>query len=304
MPDPQTGQLYALLSALSFAFGSVFISKGAKSRKDKGVLFSVFVTMLFSFLAWLVLESDQTEFDNSEQWLSGIFWFVMAGLFAMVFGRTLLYTSIRYLGVTRAGSVKRLNPFFAVICAAIFLSEPISGMDLLGMAAIGLAFGLLIYESRGRTQIVHEGETLSPAHYLWGVGSALAYALANVCRKYGLMDFNAPAFGTFISAASGFAFFLVAAVFSTVYRENLKTLFSNINRWLFFSGIFVSIGQIMAFAALYHEKISTVVMINSLEIFLASFLSVVVFRAEIRPQITTYIAAVFATIGVIVVATY
>jgi uncharacterized membrane protein len=304
MPDPQTGQLYALLSALSFSFGSVFISKGAKTRKDKGVLFSVFVTMLFSFVIWYVMEAGETQIDNSEQWLSGVFWFVMAGVFAMVFGRTLLYTSIRHLGVTRAGSVKRLNPFFAVICAYIFLSEPISGMDTLGMGAIGVAFGLLIYESRKRAQTVHEGEILSPTYYLWGVGSALAYALANICRKNGLIDFNAPAFGTFISASSGFVFFMIAAIFSTVYRENLRNLFSNINRWLFLSGIFVSAGQIFLFSALYHEKISTVVMINSLEIFIASFLSVVVFRAEVRPELTTYIAAIFATIGVILVATY
>lgn len=304
MPDPQTGQLFALLSAISFAFGSVFISKGAKSRKDKGVLFSVFVTMLFSFVIWILLEADEMRLENSEQWLSGVFWFVMAGIFAMVFGRSLLYTSIRHLGVTRAGSVKRLNPFFAVICAYIFLSEPITHMDALGMSSIGIAFGLLIYEARKRTHTVHEGETISPRLYLWGVGSALVYALANICRKNGLIDFNAPAFGTFISASSGFVFFLLAAIFSTVYRENLKSLFSNINRWLFLSGIFVSIGQISLFAALYYEKISTVVMINSLEIFIASFLSVVVFRAEIRPELTTYIAALFATIGVVIVATY
>ena len=302
MSESHLGQLLALLSAFSFAFASVFASKGAKSRRDKGVLFSVFVTMAFSLILWLILERDETRFDDTEDWRGGITWFVMAGIFAMVLGRSLLYTSIRYLGVTRAGSVKRLNPFFAVLCAAMFLSEPVTGLDATGMAAIAAAFGILIYESRTRAASALEGETISPLHYLWGVGSALSYALAFVGRKNGLIDFPAPVFGTMVSAASGFAFFTIAAFFSHTYREDLRTLFTNVNRWVFLGGIFVSAGQILNFAALYYERVATVVMINSLEIFIASFLSVVVFRAERRPGIGIYIAAVLATAGVIAVA--
>jgi hypothetical protein len=45
-----------------------------------------------------------------------------------------------------------------------------------------------------------------------------------------------------------------------------------------------------------------VVMIASLEIFISSFLSVVVFRTEARPDLETYIAAAIATAGVIAIA--
>jgi drug/metabolite transporter (DMT)-like permease len=302
MSESQLGQFLALLSAFSFAFGSVFIAKGAKDRGDKGVLFSVFVTMVFSFLLWIILERGDTGRTTSDNWEAGMIWFVLAGIFAMAFGRTLLYTSIQYLGVTRAGSVKRLTPFFSVLCAAIFLSEPITGIDTIGMLIIAIAFGLLIYKSFSGVESAHSGEKISPINYAWGVGSALAYALAYIARKNGLMEINAPVFGTMISAASGFACFGIAAIFTQTYRDNLRYMFSNLNRWLLFSGIFVSVGQILQFAALYYEKVSTVVMINSLEVFMASFLSVVVFRAERRPDLITYIAALLATIGVIAVA--
>jgi len=303
MSEPAFGQLLALLSAFSFAFGSVFIAKGAKDKQDKGVLFSVFVTMIFSFTLWILIENGDTGFTTSKDWNKGITSFILAGVFAMAFGRRLLYTSIRYLGVTRAGSVKRLNPFFSVLCAAIFLSEPITSMDTIGMSVIAIAFGLLIYQSTKGNESAHVGETISPMSYCWGVGSALAYALAVVARKNGLIEINAPIFGTMISAVSGFVCFAVAAIFTKVYRQNFRHMFSNLNRWLIFSGIFVSIGQILQFAALHYEKVSTVVMINSLEIFIATFLSVVIFRAEKRPSFFTYIASLLATIGVIVVAT-
>jgi drug/metabolite transporter (DMT)-like permease len=290
--EAQYGQLLALLSACSFAFGSVFVSKGAHDRRDKGVLFSVFVTMIFSFLLWIIIEGGSFGQTTQDNWWLGMTWFALAGVFAMAFGRTLLYNSIRYLGVTRAGSVKRLNPFFAVLCASIFLAEPITHLDTLGMLAIALAFGLLIYKSRSGLDSVHAGEKISPFNYTWGVGSALAYALAAISRKNGLIEIDAPVFGTMISAASGFCVFAIAAIFLRTYRENFRTLFSKVNRWLVLAGIFVSGGQILQFAALTYEKVSTVIMINSLEIFIASFLSVVVFRAERRPDIATYIACI------------
>ena len=302
MSESQLGQILALLSAFSFAFGSVFVSKGVKDRRDKGVLFSVFVTMVFSFVLWILLEGGSIGQTNEEGWLEGIIWFVLAGVFAMAFGRSLLYTSIQQLGVTRAGSVKRLNPFFTVLCAAIFLSEPITSLDTVGMVAIAMAFALLIYKSRSGMDSAHSGEKISPVNYVWGVGSAMAYALAYIARKNGLIEISAPVFGTMISAASGFCCFAIAAIFIKTYRENFRNMFTNLNRWLIFAGIFVSSGQILQFAALNYEKVSTVVMINSLEIFIASFLSVVVFRAERRPDFATYIAAILATAGVIAVA--
>jgi drug/metabolite transporter (DMT)-like permease len=302
MSNTQFGQLLALLSACTWAFGSVFVAKGAKHRKDKGVLFSVFSTMVFSFILWLIVEAGYYGDINDPDWVSGIIWYVMAGVFAMAFGRSLLYTSIRYLGVTRAGSVKRLNPFFSVLCASVFLAEPVTGMDWLGMILIGLAFGLLIYKSWGGIVSAHDGERMSPWYYSWGVGSALAYALAVICRKNGLMDINAPVFGTLISAASGFCCFAIAALFTKTYRDSFRNLFTNLNRWLVLAGIFVSLGQILQFAALYYEKVSTVIMINSLEVFIASFLAVFVFHSEGRPDLATYIAALLATLGVVAVA--
>jgi len=304
MSDALTGQLLALLSAFSFACSNVFISKGATGGGDRGVMFSVLVTMVFSGLLWLTLEGGNFGAEESEVWWAGVGWFVLAGILAMVFGRTFLFASIRKLGVTRASAVKRLNPFFSVLLAFTLLGEPATGLDVLGIIGIALAFGLLIRRSFKRNLGVTEVQSMPPSlgSYGWGVGSALSYALAYITRKYGLLLVGAPAFGTMVSAVSGFTFFAIAAIFVARYRNNFRNMFRNLNVWLVLAAITVSLGQILLFAALFYEKVSTVVMIASLEIFISSFLSVVVFRTEVRPDMETYIAAIIATAGVIAIA--
>jgi drug/metabolite transporter (DMT)-like permease len=302
MSDAQLGQLLAALSMLFFSFGSVFISKAAMQRGDTGVLFSIFTTMVFSCVLWLVMERDNIEVVHDQQWWTGIGWFIAAGLFAMVFGRTLVYASIKHLGVIRSSSVKRLNPFFSALLAWLLLSEPITAWDGVGMFAIGLAFVLLIRNIGAHRHLNAADKQLSMLGYTVGVGAALAYAFANIARKFGLINLDAPVFGTMISAVSGFGFFVVAALFLRSYRTNLLNMFSNLNRWSVLAGICASSGQILTFAALSYESVSTVVMIGSLEVFVSSFLSVYIFHTERRPDPMTLLAAFLATGGVIIVS--
>jgi drug/metabolite transporter (DMT)-like permease len=304
MTDAQFGQLLALLSALGFASSQVFVAKASRGSGDHGVLFSVLVTAVFSGILWLVLESGSLGANVfTEQWWTGVIYFVLGGLFAMVLGRTFVFTAIRRLGVTRSSIVKRLNPFFSVLLAFIILAEPINGWDTLGMLAIALAFLFLIRESIRNNAAEMSQKTYRVIDYHWGVFASLFYASAYICRKQGLFELPAPAFGTMVSAVSGLAFFIIAAGFNERHRNNLRRIFSDLDRWKILAAITVSIGQILFFAALKYEKVSTVVMIASLETFLASFLAVVVFRAEKRPSRIMVISAVIATLGVIAVAT-
>jgi len=297
------GQMLALASAASFAFSNVFISHTRRSGGDKGVLFSVLVTMAMSFLLFLALEARQTGLVplRTEGAPMGMLMFAGAGVMAMVFGRTLVFESIRRLGVTRSSAVKRLNPFFSVILAAILLSEPVTGGDLAGMAAIALAFAILIRESvrlRGTLRV----EAPPPAAYLFGVVGALAYALSYIGRKAGLDALPAPAFGTFVSAVTGFAVFSALALISSRYRILFRGVFRDLDRWIVMAAIMVSLGQVLLFAALAFETVTTVVMIASMEIFLSMFLSIIIFRTERAPGPIILIAAAMATAGVLLVA--
>lgn len=302
MPDSLAGPLLALLSAFCFACSNVFISKSPVGASDnRGVLVSILFTLAISSLAWLAFEGGATGGRADGRWLSGILWFALAGVFAVVLGRRFLYTSIRRLGVTRASAVKRLNPFFSVFLAFLLAGEAITAPDGAGMALVAVAFGMLIHRSFAARRAAEAGQP-RPIEYAWGVGSALSYAAAYVLRKYGLAEVPAPAFGTMVSAAAGLGFFALAALFVPGRRRDFRHVFDGVDRWMVAAGCFISFGQISLFAALFYERISTVVMIASLETFVSAFLSVVVFRTEGRPEARTLVAAALATAGVVAVA--
>jgi drug/metabolite transporter (DMT)-like permease len=167
------------------------------------------------------------------------------------------------------------------------------------MLAIAGAFGLLIRQSfRAR----REASAPPPVAFLFGIFGALAYALAYIARKAGLDIMATPAFGTFLSAVTGFAGFAALALVMPRYATNLAGVFRHLDRWIVAAAIMVSFGQILMFAALAYESVATVVMIASLEIFISIFLAVVVFRTEPVPGPAIALAALLATGGVILVA--
>ncbi|SLN63668.1 EamA-like transporter family protein [Roseivivax jejudonensis] len=299
LDGPALGQLLALGSATSFAVANNMISRTTRSGGDKGVMFSVLVTMGISGLLWLALEAGRTGLGAGGSARIGLAWFAFAGLMAMVFGRTLVFASIRTLGVARSTAVKRLNPFFSVLLAALILGEVVTGTDIAGMAAIAVSFAILIRESFARGTRV---KAPPPAAYLLGVAAALAYAVSYIARKLGLETLPTPAFGTFVSAVSGFAVFSALALVLPRHRANFRQMFAHLDRWIVFGAVFVSGGQILLFAALNYESVSTVVMIASLEIFISILLSVLVFRSEARPGPPVLAAAGLATLGVVLVA--
>lgn len=287
----------ALASATAFAFGNVFISRTGQSQGDRGVMFSVLMTMAISAVLWIVFEGAALPDRMSP---IGILWFALAGVSAMVFGRSLLYASVRRLGVARSSAVKRLNPFFSVLLAAVILHEAVHGADLAGMACIAAGFWLMIgetFRARGRGR-----KGVGLADYGVGVTAALAYAVAYILRKLGLAALPSPALGTLVSAVAGFALFLGLSLVSPRVRGNLVGMFSHLDRWIVTAAVAVSLGQILMFAALAHAPVSTVVMIASLEIFISIFLSVVVFRTERSVTRPVLAAAGLATIGVVLVA--
>ena len=298
------GETFAVLSAMSFALAGVVITRTAASRGDKGVLFSVVVTIAFSFAIFLAVEAGRVEIWATSGTLLGLALFALAGLTAMTIGRSLVFESIRRLGAFRASAVKRLNPFFSVVLAAVFLGEAVTDFDLLGLAAIALAFGLLIRENMRRRGVADGATGGGPGLGAFGVGAAaaFAYAISYIARKAGLDHLGAPAFGTFFSAVSGFVGFALLALVSPAYRQMFRGMFRNVDRYVAGAAILISVGQILMFAALAHEKVSTVVMISSLEVFFSIFLVTVVFRTEARPGAGVFAAAAFAVAGVILVA--
>jgi len=294
------GQVLALASALSFAFANVLIARSSGCRDSRGVVFSVLVTAVFAAVIWLVLESHDMQVIANATWWKGVGFYALAGVLSMVVGRSFLYTSVRRLGVVRSSTVKRMNPFFSSVLAFLILDEMITTLGAAGMAVLLFAFLLMMRESAKNQRAADD--TPPPVwDYSFGVLSALAYGCAYIFRKFGIFELPYPAFGTLVSALTGLATFLLAGLFAKSLRGQLTGIFSDLDRWMIMASIAVSLGQIFFFAAIVYETVIVVVMIASLEIFIASYLSIFVFRLDRHVSQSTVFASIFAFAGVILI---
>jgi drug/metabolite transporter (DMT)-like permease len=298
--DALLGQGLALASAFCFAVANVLIARSSGRRDSRGVVFSVLVTAVFAAVIWLVLESHDMQVTASATWWKGVGFYALAGLLSMVVGRSFLYTSVRRLGVVRSSTVKRMNPFFSSLLAFLILGEVITMVGAAGMAVLLFAFLLMMRESAKNQQV---GDDTPPPvwDYSFGVLSALAYGSAYIFRKFGIFELPYPAFGTFVSALAGLVAFLLAGLFVKSLRGRLTGIFTDLDRWMIMASIAVSLGQILFFAAIVYETVIVVVMIASLEIFIASYLSIFVFRLERKMSYSMVFASIFAFTGVILI---
>jgi drug/metabolite transporter (DMT)-like permease len=294
------GQGLALASAFSFAFANVLIARSPGRRDSRGVVFSVFVTAVFAAVIWLVLESYDMQVVGNATWWKGVGFYALAGVLSMVVGRSFLYTSVRRLGVVRSSTVKRMNPFFSSVLAFLILDEIITTLGAAGMALLLFAFLLMMRESAKNQQA---GDDAPPPvwDYSFGVLSALAYGSAYIFRKFGIFELPFPAFGTLVSALTGLIAFLLAGLFVKSLRGQLTGIFSDLDRWMIMASVAVSLGQILFFAAIVYETVIVVVMIASLEIFIASYLSIFVFRLERKISLSMALASGLAFAGVILI---
>ena len=137
---------------------------------------------------------------------------------------------------------------------------------------------------------------------MFGAICALMYATSYIVRKQGLQILPYPYFGAMVGSFAALVYYFVACLFSAKFRADVKIALSRPRPWQFVAAFCISAGQIVQFLALNHAGVGRVAIINSVEIFLASYLSVIVFKTEKWPSSLVVFATVLATAGIIFVA--
>ena len=301
-----TGELLALAAAFAFALSSVAIAKGARtSSGETGVLLSAMATGLFAGLGWLATGNGQFHLNGWHGAGVAIGWFVASGLLATGWGRITMFRSIELAGVIRASTTRRLMPFMSVIVAGLVLGERVSGVAAVGMALIAASFYLLYRENSARIRISSDDparRAMISRGLVYGIASALLYALSFVARKFGLEAVPDAFFGAFVGSLTAIAFYAGAAVFSTRYRIALAGALRTPNPWQLLAAVLMAAGQLSQFAALKLTGVGRVAFINSVEVYIAAFLAVAVFKTEPMPGRAIVIATILATGGVILMS--
>ena len=315
------GSLFALLAALGFSLSNVMIKRGTtKTSKNNGAFVSIILTFLISGTVFITI-------GLSRGWpilnATGLLWFVIAGVLTTFLGRTLLYNSVQYLGSVRATTLKRLNPFFAVILGITILKESFTLTLFVGMVLIFSSFALLIYDNYKANEKLKKNEVAAgtvgyvpiqpkkkkfnwkefiSVAYLYGILSALCYSFGYVARKMGLAEIPDPFFGSMLGAGVGALLFVITALFRERYRSAVVATFTKLEWWLIFAGVFSSIGQIFYFMALARIELSRVALIASTEVLLTIFLSMIFLRKVESYSRLVLFAALIGMVGAMILA--
>lgn len=302
-----TGELLALGAAFAFGMSSVAIAKGARNASaESGVFLSAIITGLLSGAAWMWFPGGAAWDEWRQVAWGAIGWFAVSGLLATVGGRITMYRSIEFAGVIRASTIRRLMPLMSLLLSWLVLDERVSLAGGGGMALIAISFVLLYQDNRSSIRASDEEmqcRAMISRGLALGVVSALLYAVSFIARKFGLASAPNALFGAFVGSLTAVGFYVAAAVVSDRYRSIIANVLMMPNPWQLAAALLLSAGQLSQFGALMYASIGRVAFINSVEVYIAAFLSVAVFGTEKIPGMLVIFATVFATAGVLVLAT-
>jgi drug/metabolite transporter (DMT)-like permease len=297
LAGPLPGDAWALASAACFATANVLIARGSRpGAADSGAFVSLLLTASISGTGWLAM--GLVRGFEPVTWRA-LAWFAGAGVFTAYIGRVFYYASVQRLGAMRASTIKRLNPFFAVVLGIAVLGEALTGGMALGLACIAASFAVLV-GAGGRSRRVPGESRLTGflnAGYLYGPVSALGYATGYLLRKMGLADAHDALLGASVGTLTGAAIFVATAAFNADYARAVRATFTRRNGWLIGAGAMSSFGQILYFAALNVSPMSRVALIGSLETFVTLFLGSIFLRRRESLTPAVALAALLAVGG-------
>lgn len=281
---------------------NIAIAKAARNKTaNNGVLLSILMTGALSALGWLL--EPTSALGHGSNIAAAVGWFAASGIFATVWGRLTLFKAVLLAGVIRATTIRRLTPFFSLALAWALLGETVSGLGALGITFMAASFALLYVDNRQKLAAAElfPGADI-PRGYMFGAICALMYAASYIVRKQGLELVPDPYFGALVGSAAALAYYLAGCLFSSNFRADVKTALTRPDPWQLGAAFCISAGQIAQFVALTYVGVGRVAIINSVEIFLSTYLAVIVFKTEKWPSMLIILATVLATAGVIFVA--
>jgi len=284
------GDALAFASATCFAISNVTIARGARPEaEDNGAFVSLVITTVISGALWLALGLARGFEPVTGR---ALLWFAGAGVFTAFVGRVFFYASVQRLGAMRSSTLKRLNPFFAVLLGVAVLHEQLSGGMTIGLALLAASFAMLMVGAREARGEAKPGAAFAARFgYLYGIVSALGYSSGYLLRKMGLAEAHDALLGAMVGCFVGAFLFLATAAFSADYARAVRATFARPNYWLMAAGTMSSLGQIAYFAALNVSPMSRVALISSMEIFVTLFLGFVFLRSHERLTPALVVAA-------------
>lgn len=287
------GPIFGLLTAIFFAFGSIFARIGQRGRPDDD---GMFLTVLVNVLAL----GTVVLFIEPPAWNArGITALIAGGIVGTVFGRGFLLRTIRLLGPARASGFVVGTPVVAALGGWLILDESITIIEGVG-GAITLAGFWLLAKARSTGNVTDEPVPLW--HYAVAVGAPLFFGAAFVFRKYGLELYPDSYRGAFFGAASAFPIIVLIDAVQGKLPERIRSNFSNISWWWVAGGLATSAALLSQFTAFRYLEAWKVGIFAGTQGIWAMIFSATFLKNDDKLDRTAVLSVVMSTIGVIIIS--
>jgi len=242
------GIVLTLLAALAYSLSAVLIRK----RLDESNFFSValVITVVGNISLWpLALLFTDLGTVNFE----GASFFVIAGILSPGVTRLLYYKGMETVGVSVNASVLATYPMYSSIFAVLLLGEALAPENWIGIICI--VIGVVFIERSLSTPKTGPKRNIKRG-LVFPLLASLTVASSQIAKKQGMNIYNEPLLGVAIGYSSAFLVNLLLSIFSNTRRDNL---FSGKDFRLFWkASACISLGWLLSFYALSHERVSVV----------------------------------------------
>ncbi|MDQ7840593.1 MAG: DMT family transporter [bacterium] len=186
-----TGGLWAIASGVGFG---LFQSVNSRAVRGMDVIRSTFAQLLIStavLLGIALATEDAARLLSAPP--SALANFFLAGFFHFFLGWTLLNASQKRIGAARTTPLLAAVPLFATVLAVFALRE-LPGLPAL--AGVGLVIvGVVVISGIGSPSAPLSGAQAGWRASLWGLGTALCWAMSPVFIRKGLEGLPSPLLG-------------------------------------------------------------------------------------------------------------
>ena len=283
----------AIATAVLFGASSVTAKKGlAGMTVVAGLLVSLLMTGLVTLVAAAI--------DAPGSWpVVPILMFAASGLLGDGAGRVAFLSAVHRLGPSTAVPIQTSTyPTLTVLLGVVVLSESVSAVQLVGVAAVVLGVWTLTSggSPRAERSILrsHRGALLLP------VLAGVSFGLADVFRKHGLEGLPSPAFGATVAALTALTAW--TAVIGSAAQLRRQVRLGDGTGWLALSGVLQGLALLTLFGALDEGDVSLVGPIVASQPLVVVILSAFLLRELEALTRAVVLGALVTMIGVILVA--
>ncbi|WP_096435170.1 DMT family transporter [Alteribacter populi] len=288
------GYMLAFLSALCYSITNIVLKKGMSHSQYNGVwiITLINVIVLGHVLALAVIFGSLPNLNRT-----GVILFAVAGFLINVVGRSLLYSSIRINGSSKAVAIKNSAPAFTVLFAVVVLHEQITLWPWVGISLIMV--GLLLLGVR----FFQEGAKVAQRSGYWlALAAAVAYGLGQGLTKQAMEYMYEPILGVFLGCLTAFLFLSVIEAGKGNIRSFIRANFQKINKYYVCAGVLTSLALLLFYLSVSYILVSYSVAILAIDPVLTVILSKFFLKKEEKVSFLILIVAVLVFIGATIVS--